>query len=76
MKNYNPLDPLFARMLSDEFYMISVLESLLEDKFNNANITAFNRKREYEDDASKEESTQHIITDSCENRLSMCCIMR
>ena len=68
MKNYNPLDPLFARILSDEFYMISVLECLLEDKFNNANITAFNRKREYEDkkldDLSRDALTLFLFEES------------
>ena len=49
IKYYDPNDPLFARMLNDEFYIINVLEDLLQDKFNNANITAFNKKREYED---------------------------
>jgi len=68
MKNYNPLDPLFARMLSDEFYFISELEGLLEDKFNNANITAFNRKREYEDkqldDLSRDALTLFLFEES------------
>ena len=68
IKEYNPEDPLFARILSDEFYMISVLESLLEDKFNNANITAFNRKREYEDkvldDLSRDALTLFLFEES------------
>ena len=45
IKNYTPNDPLFARILSDEFYMISVLENYLKNENNNENITAFNRKR-------------------------------
>jgi len=31
MKNYTPNDPLFARILSDEFYMINVLEQYLKN---------------------------------------------
>ena len=49
MKEYNPEDPLFARMISDEFYFITTLEKLLSDETNNNKITAYNRKREYED---------------------------
>ena len=44
MKNYDPSESLFARMLSDEFYFINLLENLLTDKFNNANVIAFNKK--------------------------------
>ena len=68
VKSYNPEDQLFARMLSDEFYFISVLEDLLKDKFNNANITAFNRKREYEDknldDKSRDALTIFLFEES------------
>jgi len=68
MKNYNPNDPLFARMLSDEFYIVSTLESLLTDKFNDANITAFNRKREYEDkkldETSRDALTMFLFEES------------
>jgi len=49
MKEYDPADPLFARIISDEFYFISAIELLLKDEQNNAPITAYNRKREYED---------------------------
>ena len=49
MKEYDPTNLLFARILSDEFYFISYLEQQMSDKFNNANITAFNKKRVYED---------------------------
>jgi len=49
MKEYNPNDILFSRILSDEFYFISTLELLLKDTANNDEVTAFNRKREYED---------------------------
>lgn len=48
IKNYNPEVPLFARMISDEFYFINVLENLLRDEKNNGDITAFNRSRNYE----------------------------
>ena len=49
IKNYNAEEPLFARMISDEFYFISVLETLLEDKNNDSSITAFDKSRTYED---------------------------
>ena len=68
MKEYNPQDPLFARILSDEFYFIQAIELLLKDKFNNANITAFNRKREYEDknldDLSRDALTLFLFEES------------
>ncbi|MEA3384019.1 MAG: iron-binding protein [Campylobacterota bacterium] len=49
VKSYTPEDPLFSRMLSDEFYFINVLKELLKDKNNDANITAFDKSRTYED---------------------------
>jgi len=49
VKNYNPELPLFARMISDEFYFISVLERFLKDEINDAQITAFNKNRTYGD---------------------------
>ena len=68
IKEYNPQDPLFARILSDEFYFIKAIELLLKDKFNNANITAFNRKREYEDkqldDTSRDALTLFLFEES------------
>jgi len=68
MKEYNPEDPLFARMLSDEFYFITAIELLLEDKENDANITAYNRKREYEnknlDDLSRDALTLFLFEES------------
>ena len=48
IKSYDPQKELFARILSDEYYMISVLESYLTDDKNNADITAFNRSRNYD----------------------------
>ncbi len=57
IKNYNPNDTIFARMLSDEYYFIGVLEKLLEDNKNNADITAFNKNRIYEDKNLDTQST-------------------
>lgn len=37
--------PIFARFVSDEFYMINILENYLKDIKNDASITAFNRSR-------------------------------
>jgi len=48
MKYYDPQDPLYARILSDEYYFISVLESWLQDKSNDYSIDAFNKQRVYE----------------------------
>jgi rubrerythrin len=68
IKNYKPNDPLFARILSDEFYMISVLENYLKDEKNNASITAFNRKRVYKDkkldDLSRDALTLFLFEES------------
>ena len=68
IKNYTPNDPLFARILSDEFYMINVLEQYLQDDKNNETITAFNRKREYEDkqldDLSRDALTLFLFEES------------
>lgn len=49
VKNYNPEQPIFARIISDEYYFMSVLERLLKDENNNGNITAFNKNRTYDD---------------------------
>ncbi len=48
VKNYNPEEAIFARIISDEFYFMSVLERLLRDENNNEDITAFNKNRTYE----------------------------
>ncbi len=68
MKEYNPEDPLFARILSDEFYFITAIELLLENKENDADITAYNRKREYEnknlDDLSRDALTLFLFEES------------
>jgi len=48
IKEYDPQDSLMARILSDEYYMIGVLESFLNDKSNNFDITAFNKSRNYD----------------------------
>ena len=48
IKEYIPNDPLMARMLSDEYYMITVIENFLKDKKNNFEITAFNKSRNYD----------------------------
>jgi rubrerythrin len=49
VKSYDPSEAIFARMTSDEFYFIRVLESYLEDEKNNGEITAFDKSRTYED---------------------------
>lgn len=49
VKNYNPEQPIFARIISDEYYFMSVLERLLKDEKNNGVITAFNKNRTYDD---------------------------
>ncbi|MEA3288662.1 MAG: iron-binding protein [Campylobacterota bacterium] len=49
VKNYDPSESIFARMTSDEFYFISVLEGYLKDQQNDAPITAFDKSRTYED---------------------------
>ncbi|MEA3315934.1 MAG: iron-binding protein [Campylobacterota bacterium] len=49
MKEYSSEDELFSRMISDEFYFISYLEMLLDDKSNNQELLAFNKNRVYED---------------------------
>ena len=68
MKEYDPADPLFARIMSDEFYFITAIELLLTDETNNGEITAYNRKREYEDknlnDLSRDALTLFLFEES------------
>ncbi|MEA3553961.1 MAG: iron-binding protein [Campylobacterota bacterium] len=68
MKEYDPTDPLFARIMSDEFYFITAIELLLTDNLNNGEITAYNRKREYEDknldDLSRDALTLFLFEES------------
>ena len=47
MKVYNPDEPLFARMMSDEYYFLKRLDNLMGGE--NELITAFNKARKYED---------------------------
>jgi len=47
MKEYDPDDVLFARMLSDEYYFITRLNIVLSSSDNDAKITAFNKQRVY-----------------------------
>ena len=49
VKNYDPEEVIFARITSDEFYFIRVLEGFLEDEKNNLSIDAFDRSRTYGD---------------------------
>lgn len=49
VKNYDPKMPIFARMISDEFYFIRVLEDYLKNNENNKAITAFSKDRNYGD---------------------------
>jgi rubrerythrin len=68
MKEYNPKEPLFARMLSDEYYFITALELLLKDKANDEEVTAYNRERKYEnkdlDDLSRDALTLFLFEES------------
>ncbi len=48
---------LFARIISDEFYMIQRLELLLSSISNDAEVTAFNKERVYEDKQLSKVST-------------------
>jgi len=68
MKEYDPADPLFARIMSDEFYFITAIELLLKDETNNGEISAYNRKREYEDknldDLSRDALTLFLFEES------------
>jgi len=48
---------LFARIISDEFYMIQKLELMLSNQFNDAEITAFNKERVYENKQLDKTST-------------------
>lgn len=49
IKSYNPEEPIFARMVSDEFYFIRELEAYLQDNTKDGVVTAFNKERNYED---------------------------
>ncbi len=55
MKNYNLEDKLFARMISDEYYFIIKLNQYLTD-CENTRITAFNKKRIYNNKELSKES--------------------
>ena len=56
MRHYDE-SVLFARIISDEFYMIQKLELLLQDESNNGEITAFNKERIYEEKKLDKTST-------------------
>lgn len=60
MKEYNPDDVLFARILSDEYYFITKLNIFLSDKDNDTKITAFNKERTYEDKELDRRSTDAL----------------
>jgi len=59
IKEYNPDDELFARCLSDEYYMISTIEKFLQTT-QDVQITAFNKKRIYEDKNLDKTSTDAL----------------
>ena len=59
MKNYNPDDVLYARILSDEFYMINRLTNLIQTS-QNEKITAFNTKRQYKNKNLDQQSTDAL----------------
>jgi len=56
MRHYEE-SPLFARIISDEYYMIQRLEMLLSNQDLDASITAFNKERVYENKALTQRST-------------------
>jgi rubrerythrin len=58
MKHYSQ-NTLFARIISDEFYMIQRLQILLKDEANDYVITAFDKERVYE-----EKQLDRISTDA------------
>ena len=60
MKEYNPDDTLSARMLSDEFYFVTRLTRFLSDKNYDAQITAFNKERIYENKEMDKTSTDAL----------------
>jgi rubrerythrin len=60
IKQYDPQKEIFARMLSDEYYFLSVLEDLLKDEVNNGDISAFDRSRTYEDKNLDEQSASAL----------------
>ena len=60
MKEYNPDEVLSARMLSDEFHFVTRLTRLLNDKQNDAEITAFNKERIYENKDLNKTSTDAL----------------
>lgn len=68
IKNYNLEESLHARMISDEYYFMSVLERLLQDKKNNGEISAFDKSRTYEkknlDSSSRDALTVFLFEES------------
>jgi len=68
VKSYDTTLALSARMVSDEFYIINILEEYLKDIKNDADITAFNRSRNYEgknlDDQSRDALTIFLFEES------------
>ncbi len=58
LKEYNPDDALFARILSDEYYFIARLNILLNST-NDETITAFNKQRIY-----KNKNLDKVSTDA------------
>ncbi|MCI0500936.1 MAG: iron-binding protein [Epsilonproteobacteria bacterium] len=59
MKNYNPDDVLFARMLSDEYFLIVKLNYYLQNS-ENKSITAFNKERIYQQKTLSKESVDAL----------------
>ena len=60
MKEYDPDDPTFARILSDEFYFIQRLTRFLSDDIYNEKITAFNKERIYKQKELDKNSTDAL----------------
>jgi rubrerythrin len=59
MRHYEE-SPLFARIISDEFYMMEKLKSFLLDTQNDEEITAFNKERKFDKKNLSTESTDAL----------------
>jgi len=59
MRHYKE-SPLFARIISDEYYMIQRLKLLLSNDINDGEVVAFNKERIYEDKNLDRRSTDAL----------------
>jgi rubrerythrin len=60
IKQYDINNPLFARILNDEYFFLSTFEGILDSGKYDEQITAFNKKRVYEDKKLDETSTDAL----------------